>query len=95
VPRALAPALSRSWPSAIPKRCLTVSRSCADIAPRARARGDAILSASAHDDRGRDRDQRQASVAAFTRQIWASLGGEAASIGTIGLVTPREETDGC
>jgi UDP-N-acetylmuramoyl-L-alanyl-D-glutamate--2,6-diaminopimelate ligase len=30
------------------------------------------------------------SVAAFTRQIWAALGCEAASIGTIGLVTPTE-----
>ena len=28
------------------------------------------------------------SVAAFTRQIWAALGHKAASIGTIGLVTP-------
>ncbi|MEJ0077860.1 MAG: UDP-N-acetylmuramoyl-L-alanyl-D-glutamate--2,6-diaminopimelate ligase [Alphaproteobacteria bacterium] len=34
------------------------------------------------------------SVAAFTRQIWAALGHEAASIGTIGLVTPKEETYG-
>jgi len=34
------------------------------------------------------------SVAAFTRQIWASLGCEAASIGTIGLVTPKEEVYG-
>jgi UDP-N-acetylmuramoyl-L-alanyl-D-glutamate--2,6-diaminopimelate ligase len=34
------------------------------------------------------------SVAAFTRQIWASLGCEAASIGTIGLVTPKEESYG-
>jgi UDP-N-acetylmuramoyl-L-alanyl-D-glutamate--2,6-diaminopimelate ligase len=34
------------------------------------------------------------SVAAFTRQIWAALGLEAASIGTIGLVTPKEETYG-
>jgi UDP-N-acetylmuramoyl-L-alanyl-D-glutamate--2,6-diaminopimelate ligase len=34
------------------------------------------------------------SVAAFTRQVWASLGSEAASIGTIGLVTPREEVYG-
>jgi UDP-N-acetylmuramoyl-L-alanyl-D-glutamate--2,6-diaminopimelate ligase len=34
------------------------------------------------------------SVAAFTRQIWAALGCEAASIGTIGLVTPREEIYG-
>ena len=34
------------------------------------------------------------SVAAFTRQIWAALGHEAASIGTIGLVTPNEETYG-
>jgi UDP-N-acetylmuramoyl-L-alanyl-D-glutamate--2,6-diaminopimelate ligase len=34
------------------------------------------------------------SVAAFTRQIWAALGNEAASIGTIGLVTPKEEVYG-
>ena len=34
------------------------------------------------------------SVAAFTRQIWAALGSEAASIGTIGLVTPKEEIYG-
>jgi UDP-N-acetylmuramoyl-L-alanyl-D-glutamate--2,6-diaminopimelate ligase len=34
------------------------------------------------------------SVAAFTRQIWSALGHEAASIGTIGLVTPRQETYG-
>jgi UDP-N-acetylmuramoyl-L-alanyl-D-glutamate--2,6-diaminopimelate ligase len=34
------------------------------------------------------------SVAAFTRQIWAALGCEAASIGTIGLVTPKEEVYG-
>jgi UDP-N-acetylmuramoyl-L-alanyl-D-glutamate--2,6-diaminopimelate ligase len=34
------------------------------------------------------------SVAAFTRQIWAALGREAASIGTIGLVTPKEEIYG-
>jgi UDP-N-acetylmuramoyl-L-alanyl-D-glutamate--2,6-diaminopimelate ligase len=34
------------------------------------------------------------SVAAFTRQIWAALGEEAASIGTIGLVAPGRETYG-
>jgi UDP-N-acetylmuramoyl-L-alanyl-D-glutamate--2,6-diaminopimelate ligase len=34
------------------------------------------------------------SVAAFTRQIWAALGHDAASVGTIGLVTPKEETYG-
>jgi UDP-N-acetylmuramoyl-L-alanyl-D-glutamate--2,6-diaminopimelate ligase len=34
------------------------------------------------------------SVAAFTRQIWAALGHQAASIGTIGLVTPKQETYG-
>src|SRR5205085_7192067 len=33
-------------------------------------------------------------VAAFTRQIWASLGREAASIGTIGLVTAKEAVYG-
>jgi UDP-N-acetylmuramoyl-L-alanyl-D-glutamate--2,6-diaminopimelate ligase len=34
------------------------------------------------------------SVAAFARQIWAALGEEAASIGTIGLVAPGRETYG-
>jgi UDP-N-acetylmuramoyl-L-alanyl-D-glutamate--2,6-diaminopimelate ligase len=34
------------------------------------------------------------SVAAFTRQIWAALGHAAASIGTIGIVSPRGETYG-
>ncbi|HTS41321.1 MAG TPA: UDP-N-acetylmuramoyl-L-alanyl-D-glutamate--2,6-diaminopimelate ligase [Xanthobacteraceae bacterium] len=34
------------------------------------------------------------SVAAFTRQIWAALGHEAASIGTIGVVTPKRELYG-
>src|SRR6185295_2370596 len=34
------------------------------------------------------------SVAAFTRQIWAALGKPAASIGTIGIVSPRGETYG-
>ena len=31
------------------------------------------------------------SVAAFTRQIWSALGQQAASIGTIGVVSPRGE----
>ncbi|HTP92158.1 MAG TPA: UDP-N-acetylmuramoyl-L-alanyl-D-glutamate--2,6-diaminopimelate ligase [Xanthobacteraceae bacterium] len=34
------------------------------------------------------------SVAAFTRQIWTSLGERAASIGTIGIVSPSMETYG-
>ena len=34
------------------------------------------------------------SVAAFTRQIWAALGHRAASVGTIGIVSPRGETYG-
>ena len=34
------------------------------------------------------------SVAAFTRQIWQSLGYEAASVGTIGVVTPTREVYG-
>ncbi|MFZ0424142.1 MAG: UDP-N-acetylmuramoyl-L-alanyl-D-glutamate--2,6-diaminopimelate ligase [Xanthobacteraceae bacterium] len=34
------------------------------------------------------------SVAAFTRQIWSALGQRAASIGTIGVVSPRGETYG-
>jgi UDP-N-acetylmuramoyl-L-alanyl-D-glutamate--2,6-diaminopimelate ligase len=34
------------------------------------------------------------SVAAFTRQIWTALGYRAASIGTIGIVSPRGETYG-
>jgi UDP-N-acetylmuramoyl-L-alanyl-D-glutamate--2,6-diaminopimelate ligase len=34
------------------------------------------------------------SVAAFTRQIWTALGEEAASIGTVGLVSPAREIYG-
>ncbi len=34
------------------------------------------------------------SVAAFTRQIWTALGYRAASIGTIGIVSPRGESYG-
>jgi UDP-N-acetylmuramoyl-L-alanyl-D-glutamate--2,6-diaminopimelate ligase len=34
------------------------------------------------------------SVAAFTRQIWAALGHAAASIGTIGIVSPRGDAYG-
>ena len=34
------------------------------------------------------------SVAAFTRQIWSALGHRAASIGTIGIVSPSGETYG-
>jgi UDP-N-acetylmuramoyl-L-alanyl-D-glutamate--2,6-diaminopimelate ligase len=34
------------------------------------------------------------SVAAFTRQIWGALGHKAASIGTVGLVTPDREVYG-
>ena len=34
------------------------------------------------------------SVAAFTRQIWAALGKRAASVGTIGVVTPAREVYG-
>jgi UDP-N-acetylmuramoyl-L-alanyl-D-glutamate--2,6-diaminopimelate ligase len=34
------------------------------------------------------------SVAAFTRQIWTALGHRAASVGTIGIVSPRREIYG-
>ena len=34
------------------------------------------------------------SVAAFTRQIWNSLGFAAASVGTVGVVSPKGETYG-
>src|SRR4051812_46257578 len=34
------------------------------------------------------------SVAAFTRQIWATLGEQAASIGTVGVVSPKGEVYG-
>jgi UDP-N-acetylmuramoyl-L-alanyl-D-glutamate--2,6-diaminopimelate ligase len=34
------------------------------------------------------------SVTAFTRQVWTALGRRAASIGTIGIVSPRGETYG-
>ena len=32
------------------------------------------------------------SVAAFLRQVWAAIGFEAASLGTVGIVTPKGET---
>src|SRR6202034_3089816 len=34
------------------------------------------------------------SVAAFTRQIWTALGDAAASIGTVGVVSPKGEVYG-
>jgi UDP-N-acetylmuramoyl-L-alanyl-D-glutamate--2,6-diaminopimelate ligase len=34
------------------------------------------------------------SVAAFARQIWTALGGQAASIGTVGLVSPKRKIYG-
>jgi UDP-N-acetylmuramoyl-L-alanyl-D-glutamate--2,6-diaminopimelate ligase len=34
------------------------------------------------------------SITAFTRQIWAALGHQAASLGTIGLVTPKRDEYG-
>src|SRR5438105_1751856 len=34
------------------------------------------------------------SVAAFTRQIWQALGHQAASIGTVGIVSPKREVYG-
>ena len=34
------------------------------------------------------------SVAAFTRQVWSALGHSAASVGTVGIVSPRGETYG-
>src|SRR4051812_22676785 len=40
------------------------------------------------------RTSGKTSVAAFTRQIWSALGCQAASIGTIGLVTPRQQIYG-
>ena len=36
----------------------------------------------------------KSSVAAFTRQIWAALGKSAASVGTIGVVSPAREVYG-
>jgi len=51
-----------------------------------------VLSAAAGSDRRCHRHQRKLFLlAAFTRQIWASLGYEAASVGTIGIVTNKRE----
>src|SRR5262249_33749343 len=45
---------------------------------------------------GRSEDSRVLfrSVAAFTRQIWSALGFQAASIGTVGIVSPKGERYG-
>ena len=82
----------RSWQSARRRACPTMLRSCAPRTCAARSRWPrrgfyprqpktiaAVTGTSG-----------KTSVAAFTRQIWAALGNEAASIGTIGLVTPKE-----
>src|SRR5262249_36401376 len=64
-----------------------VRRALALAAAKFYARQPAIIAALT-------RTRRKTSVAAFTRQIWAALGHQAASIGTIGLVTPDAEIYG-
>ena len=79
-------------PPALPDgRRVRAGRQCA---ARARARGGAILSAPAETIAAVTGTSGKTSVAAFTRQIWAALGYEAASIGTIGVVTPKREVYG-
>ena len=66
----------------------------AQSAPRAGAGRGEILSTAARNHRGGHRTSGKTSVAAFTRQIWQRLGHTSASIGTIGLVSPKRTVYG-
>ena len=96
VPQALAAGataiLGERAPDALPDdvafaRVTNVRRALALTAARFYARQPATIAAVTG-------TSGKTSVAAFTRQIWVALGNEAASIGTVGLVTPREEIYG-
>jgi UDP-N-acetylmuramoyl-L-alanyl-D-glutamate--2,6-diaminopimelate ligase len=68
-------------------RAGNVRRALALIAARLFARQPATIAAVTG-------TSGKTSVAAFTRQIWTALGHSAASLGTIGIVSPRGETYG-
>ena len=86
----------RSWRSARRTSCPRASRSCTPTNVR---RALALAAARFYPRQPETiaavtGTSGKTSVAAFTRQIWAALGHEAASIGTIGLVTPQQEVYG-
>jgi UDP-N-acetylmuramoyl-L-alanyl-D-glutamate--2,6-diaminopimelate ligase len=68
-------------------RAANTRRALALIAAKFFARQPAIIAAITG-------TSGKTSVAAFTRQIWAALGHAAASIGTIGIVSPRGDAYG-
>jgi UDP-N-acetylmuramoyl-L-alanyl-D-glutamate--2,6-diaminopimelate ligase len=68
-------------------RAANTRRALALIAAKFFARQPAIIAAITG-------TSGKTSVAAFTRQIWATLGHAAASIGTIGIVSPRGDAYG-
>ena len=67
----------------VPNARLALARAAAKIFPRQPQTIAAITGTSG-----------KTSVAAFTRQIWAMLGHPAASIGTVGVVSPKREVYG-
>ena len=67
----------------VPNARLALARAAAKIFPRQPGTIAAITGTSG-----------KTSVAAFTRQIWSMLGHPAASIGTVGVVSPRGEVYG-
>jgi hypothetical protein len=69
-------------------------RRYAQSAPRAGAGRGAILSAQPATIAAVTGTSGKTSVAAFTRQIWQRLGDASASIGTIGLVSPKRTVYG-
>jgi UDP-N-acetylmuramoyl-L-alanyl-D-glutamate--2,6-diaminopimelate ligase len=92
VPQALAAGavaiLGERAPDKLPEgvavvRAANVRRALALAASRLHARQPKVIAAVTG-------TSGKTSVAAFTRQVWQVLGNEAASIGTIGLVTPKE-----
>ena len=85
--RAPRPSSARAVPPALPPGALFVKvdnarRALALLAARIYPRQPKVIAAVTG-------TSGKTSVAAFTRQIWAALGYEAASVGTIGVVTPQ------
>ena len=96
VPQALAAGAAavmaeRAPPTPLPAVAFVQGRQCA---PRAGAGGGEILSPPAAGDRAITGTSGKTLGRRLHRQIWAALGEQAASIGTVGLVTPTREVYG-
>ncbi len=95
VPQALAAGaaavLAQRWPDALPEsigfiRVADVRSALARAAAQFFPRQPLVAAVTG--------TSGKTSIVAFTRQIWSALGLDAASVGTIGIVTAREESYG-